>query len=235
MADVDYKLWVEYIEQIFSANGIKHSLVLDLACGTGSVCTEMSKKGYEMIGIDISEDMLACAKNKAVANDCDILYIEQDITKFELYGTVNAILCLMDSINYITNKKSLLRLFKLIDNYLEPDGIFIFDINTKYKLEKVLGNEVFYETNDNLAYIWQNSYNKKKGICSFDLTFFVKEGDKYDRYDEFHEERAYTVQELKTIISKTGLKVINIFDELSLNAPNVKSNRIFFICKKNIS
>ncbi|MDP4181303.1 MAG: class I SAM-dependent methyltransferase [Bacillota bacterium] len=232
MRDVDYKAWCDYIEKIFQRNSIKPSLVLDLGCGTGSVSINLAQRGYDMIGIDLSYDMLSCATEKSKDNGLDILYLNQDITNFELYGTVDAILCLMDTVNYITDKRKLKKLFKLVENYLNPGGIFIFDINTQYKLESILGDNVFYEVDKEIVYIWQNKFNRKNGICEFDLTFFSENEGKYDRFDETHFERAYSVEELKNEITNSRMKITDVFDHLSFKSPTQKSERIFFVCRK---
>jgi SAM-dependent methyltransferase len=232
MYDVDYKDWVSYIEEIFGRNKVSPGTVLDLGCGTGNLTVEMSKRGYEMIGIDISTDMLMCAKEKALQEKADILYLNQDMSNFELYGTVDAVICLMDSLNYITNKKDLKRLFKLVNNYLNPGGFFIFDINTEYKLEKILGDNVFFDVGDDISYIWNNRYDKKKKLCEFDLTFFVKAGNIYNRCDELHYERAYANNEIEALIREAGLTLINNFDALKFSLPHKKSERIFYICRK---
>jgi len=232
MCDVDYSQWADYIEEIFKANNVKPVLVLDLGCGTGSFCTEMVKRGYDMIGVDLSLDMLSIASAKAQENGFNILYINQDMTEFELYGTVDAVVCLMDSINYITKKRDLRKLFKHVENYLNPGGLFIFDINSCYKIENVLADNVFYSVDDEITYIWENRYDKQKKLCTFDLTFFVREGDFYKRYDEIHYERAYSVNELKILIEDSNMEVISIYDGLSFLEPHKKSERIFFVCKK---
>ncbi|HHW30719.1 MAG TPA: class I SAM-dependent methyltransferase [Clostridiaceae bacterium] len=232
MSDVDYTKWADYIEKIFEKNDYKPSLIADLGCGTGSFCIEMAERNYEMIGIDISYDMLSCAKNKSLEKNLDILFINQDISNFELHGTVDAFTCLLDSLNYITRKNDVRRLFRLVYNYLNPGGLFIFDINTRYKFEKILGNNVFYSVDNEVTYIWENKYNKKKQICQFDITLFIKEDDKYRRYDEIHYERAYSEDELRKLAEQSGLKVLNIYDAMKFTHPDNKSERIFFVCKK---
>jgi len=232
MNDVDYKSWTDYIEDIFKINGLKPSLVLDLGCGTGSFCIEMSKRRYEMIGVDQSVDMLACAKFKSDREGLDILYINQDMSDFELYGTVDAVVCLMDSVNYLTAKNDVKRMFKLVENYLNPGGLFIFDINTAYKLEYILGDNIFHHIGDDITYIWQNSYDRKKRLCEFDLTFFIREKDKYLKHTEIHYERAYTIVEMKQMIEYSGLEFLCTYDELRLVRPKIKSERVFFVCKK---
>jgi len=230
MYDVNYKEWADYIEKIFEVNNIKPSLVLDLGCGTGSFCLEMDKRGYDMIGIDSSVDMLSCAKDKSI--DRDILYLNQDMTDFELYGTVDAIVCLMDSINYLIYKKDIKKVLALVKNYLNPGGLFIFDINTPYKFKNIFKDNVFYDVSEDITYIWQNSFDAKKGLCEFDLTIFVKDGDSYKRYDEIHYERCYEIEDLKRMVIGSGLELLNVYDSLKLSSPSKNSQRVFFVCRK---
>lgn len=232
MQDIDYASWVDYIEDIFEMHGIKPELVLELGCGTGNICIEMAVRGYDMIGSDISGEMLSYAKNKSVSRQCDILFLNQDMTCFELYGTVDVIICMMDSINYILKKNDLKKMFKLVNNYLNPGGLFIFDINTEYKFNKIFADNVFHEIREDAAYIWENKYDKSKKVCRFDLTLFLKKRDVYERYDEIHYERAYTADEIKVLIESSGLQLAAVYDELSFKKPLSESERIFLICKK---
>jgi len=233
MYDIDYLKWANYIEHIFKINNYKPALLLDLGCGTGNFCIEMAKKGYDMIGIDMSVDMLNCAKQKSEEQGVDVLYLNQDMTKFELYGTVDAVVCLMDSINYILYKKDIKKMLRLVKNYLNPGGLFIFDVNTPYKFENVLKENVFYDISDDITYIWQNNYNRKTKVCEFDLTFFVKDSENYKRYDETHYERAYNKVEIKELIKNSGLKLLNIYDELKTTPPSKISKRSFYVCEAN--
>jgi len=232
MRDVNYGKWADYIEKLFNRKKLMPKLIADLGCGTGSFCLEMATRGYEMIGIDISPDMLSCARKKAIEADADILFLNQDMTTFELYGTVDAITCLMDSVNYVTYKNDLKRLFKLVNNYLNPGGLFIFDINSQYKFENVFSNNVFCENDPEVSYIWQNSFDKTSRLCRFDLTFFVREGQLYRRFDETHIERAYSNFELIEMLSSAGLRKISIYDAFTFRKPSEKSERMFFVCCK---
>lgn len=232
MRDVDYGQWAEYIIKLFERNKLKPCLIADLGCGTGSFCLEMAHRGYEMIGIDISAEMLSCARQKALDADADILFLNQDMTSFELYGTVDAITCLMDSINYITYKNDLKRLFKLAANYLNPEGLFIFDVNSPYKFENILSSNVFCETDKEASYIWQNCYDKSSRLCRFDLSFFVREGEYYRRFDEVHVERCYEKEELVALLSSAGLEPCAVYGEFSFRNPSEKSERLFFVCRK---
>ena len=232
MKDVIYGQWADYIIKIFKRYKLKPDLIADLGCGTGSFCLEMTARGYEMIGIDISTEMLSCARQKALEARADILFLNQDMTSFELYGTVDAITCLLDSVNYVTYKSDLKRLFKLVANYLNPNGLFVFDINSPYKFENIFSSNVFCETNKEASYIWQNCYDKARKLCRFDLAFFVRERELYRRFDEVHYERSYTEIELKDMLIAAGLQPCSVYGEFSFQKPSDKCQRIFFVCKK---
>lgn len=231
MKDVDYSLWADYVTAIFKRHGCEPKLIADLGCGTGSFCLEMAKRGYDMTGIDISADMLSIAKQKADSAGADILFLDQDMTSFELYGTMGAITCLVDSINYITYKNDMKRMFRLVNNYLDPGGLFVFDVNSPYKFEKILSSNVFCETGD-ISYIWQNSFDRRSGLCRFDLTFFVKEGEYYRRFDETHYERSYGTDELARMLRAAGLTVLGIYEAFGFKNPGPKAERILFVCRK---
>jgi cyclopropane fatty-acyl-phospholipid synthase-like methyltransferase len=233
IGDIDYSKWADRIEDIFKQNNLKPSLVLDLGCGTGSFCIEMAKRNYDMIGIDISSDMLSCAKTKSQNLGLDnILYLNQSMSDFELYGTVDAIVCLLDSVNYLTSKNDLKKMFKLVKNYLNPGGLFIFDINSEKKLSSTFGNNLFYEVSDDMTCLWQNRYDSKKKICEFDITMFVNEDGKYARYDEIQYERAYSIKEITDAIKNTGLSFIGKYENIKVNKVDKNKDRIFFVCGK---
>ncbi len=232
MSDVDYSQWADYLVSIFERYNCKPKLIADLGCGTGSFCLEMDRRGYEMIGIDASAEMLSCARQKSLDAGSEILFLNQDITEFELYGTVDAITCLMDSLNYITYKNDLKRMIKWVYNYLDPKGLFVFDINSPYKFENILASNVFCETSEDVSYIWQNSYDKRSRICRFDLTFFVREGGLYRRFDEVHYERSYDVRDLEKMLVSAGMKILGIHPAFGFGKPGPRCERIFFVCEK---
>lgn len=233
MYDVDYKGYANHIEEIVGKSFDNKKLIADLGCGTGSLCIELSKRGYDMIGIDLSADMLSCAKEKAFKEKQEILFLQQDMSEFELYGTVDACISMLDSINYLRTKEELQSMFKLVKNYLNPDGVFIFDINSPYKLSKVLGNNVFYEIGDDITYIWQNSYDSKSKICYFDLTFFVRDGSSFVKYDEQQEERVWSLSEIKKAIHMSGLTLEKVYSKFDFSPVEACSERIFCLCKKS--
>lgn len=232
MQDVPYNEWVLYIRKIMDKFSYIPKTILDLGCGTGTITQFLAQKGYDTIGIDISEDMLLVAKSKAKKLNLDILYLCQDITSFELYGTVDCIISLCDTLNYITNELDLLKVFKLVNNYLEPNGLFIFDLNTRYKFKEVMADNVFAETYDNCAYIWDNYYYENKKINEYMLTIFIKEGLQYSRYEEIHYEKAYSIKTIRDLLTESGLKLEAVYDDNSFNRPNNKSERIYFVARE---
>ncbi len=228
--DVDYKKWVDYYFKIFKRYGLSPKLGLDLGCGTGNLTVEFANRGIEMTGVDISEDMLMVAREKS--EGMDILYLNQDMCDFELYGTVDFIVSSLDCVNYITDKRDLLKVMKLVNNYLEPGGLFIFDINTRHKLENIIGNNTFILENEDIFCSWQNEYDKKRKICDFYLTFFCKDKEGYVRFDEQHSERAYEIEEIKTIIEKSGMKLLKVYHDHSFENPAKDSGRVFFVAQE---
>lgn len=229
--DVDYKKWADYYFNIFQRYGLTNpKLGLDLGCGTGSLTTELAGRGIEMTGVDLSEDMLMVAREKSAG--MDILYLNQDMCSFELYGTVDFIVSSLDCMNYITDKRDLLKVMKLANNYLNPRGLFIFDINTRHKLENVIGNNTFILENDDVFCSWQNEYDRKRKICDFYLTFFMKNGHEYTRFDEEHSERAYEIEEIKSVIESSGMRLLKVYHDLSFQNPAKNSERVFFVAQE---
>ena len=228
--DIDYEKWADYIENIFSMYDISPNLVCDLACGTGNMTIPLSKRGYDMTGIDISEDMLNIAREKA--NDDNILFLNQNISNVDLYGTMGAFTCMIDGVNYLISPKSLYNMFYRIKNcFLDKDGIFIFDISSRYKLKNIIGNNTFIHNEPSVFYSWQNRYIENKNLSDMFLTFFVKNKNSYHRFEERHLQRAYTPKELIPMLKKAGFKRIDTFDELTFNPPSDTSERIVFVCK----
>ena len=158
MDNVPYREWADFLQEILQKEGINDGLVLDLGCGTGSMTEELAGRGYDMIGVDNSEDMLEIAMEKRQESGHDILYLLQDMQEFELYGTVRAVVSVCDSVNYVTEKEELEQVFRLVNNYLDPGGIFVFDFNTEYKYREVLGDRTIAENREDSSFIWDNYY-----------------------------------------------------------------------------
>ena len=214
MDNVPYEEWSRYIIGLLKEYGICDGTVLDLGCGTGKITRLLKKAGYDMIGVDNSEDMLELAMEKRMESGKDILYLLQDMREFELYGTVRAIVSVCDCVNYVTDKNELQEVFCLVNNYLDPQGIFIFDFNTEYKYREILGNQVIAEDRDECSFIWENYYNHTSMINEYELT-------------------AYTLREIRGLIEKAGLKFVAAYDAYTKKAPMHTSERITVIAREH--
>ena len=175
MDNIPYEEWCEYLAGLLEDQGIREGLVLELGCGTGNMTRLLAEKGYDMIGVDNSVDMLEIAMEKKEEEEQDILYLLQDMREFELYGTVRAVVSVCDSMNYIIEEEDLLEVFRLVNNYLDPGGIFIFDLNTEYKYEKILGDTTIAEDREDASFIWDNYYDPEEKINEYDLALFIPE------------------------------------------------------------
>ncbi len=229
--EIDYQAFVDYYESVFKRFGLNPQLVLDLGCGTGNVTIPMAERGYEMIGLDASEEMLRLASEKAKDAGQDILFLHQDMTDFELYGTVDAMVCALDGVNYLTDEGDVVAMLKLLHFYLNPGGILIFDVNTPYKFREILdGNTFVYEDEETFC-VWENTLEEE--ICYFDLTFFLKNVDgRYTRQEEYQQERVYPVETLLSMIEEAGLHCLGVFDNLGFEKPQKDSERLFFVVQR---
>lgn len=232
--DYDYNKYADFLAEEIKANEkAKSSLVLDLACGTGKITFALRERGYDMTGIDISEDMLSCAKNASYDKGInDILWLCQNMTDFELYGTVDACVCCLDSINYLTNIKDVKRCFSLVHNYLIPDGVFIFDVNTPYRFERVYGNNAYVLENEGCLCAWQNEYNEKTKLCKFYLSIFEENEDgTYERFDEIQRERCYTYKQIEKALKENGFEILRIYGNLDKSNPKDTSEKWYFVAR----
>ena len=232
MDNVPYEAWSRYLIQILQKYGIYDGLVLDLGCGTGKMTRLLAKAGYDMIGIDLSEEMLGIAMEQEL-EDSKILYLNQDMREFELYGTVRAVVSICDSINYITEEEDLLTVFSLVNNYLDPGGIFIFDLNTLYKYREVLGETTICENRDEGSFIWDNYYDEEEQINEYDLTLFIREeDDRYRKYEETHYQRGYELLKIKELIEQSGMEFVACFGEDTFEEPQADCERVYFIARE---
>ena len=211
MDNVPYIEWADGIEQTLKKHGINEGIVLDLGCGTGTLTKMLADKGYDMIGIDGSEEMLLIAREK----DENTLFLCQDISEFELYGTVRAVISTCDTLNYILDEEELINTFKLVNNYLEPGGIFVFDMNAPEKYEEVLSDNVFAENRDEASFIWDNFYDEDEHINEYVLTLFMRDDKSglYKKHEEYHYQRNYLRDEIKELLDRAGLEIIENFEK----------------------
>jgi SAM-dependent methyltransferase len=235
--EIDYSAWADFIESAVKANSpSRPELVLDLGCGTGSMTIELAKRGYDMTGVDLSVDMLDIARERAYEAGLSdkMLWLCQDMTEFELYGTVDLAVSCLDCLNHLTRGGELDKCLSLVHNYLIPDGLFIFDVNGKAKFENVYADRSYVMETDGAMCIWQNYYNPKSHLCDFYITLFNEEGGGYERYDEIQRERMYTIATLKKKLAKSGFEFIGAYADYSFTPATDDDERIYVVarCKK---
>lgn len=230
----DYEKIANFLASEIKENErVSSSLVLDLACGTGRLTFLLRDRGFDMTGIDLSEEMLSQAKALCHKEGVsDILWLCQDMRSFELYGTVGAVVCCLDSINYLTSRNGLSKCFSLVHNYLDPNGIFIFDVNTPYKFEHIYGNNHYILEDDGIYCGWQNYFDKKSGLCDFELSFFYENGDgSYTRLDETQTERCYSIKTVTDLLIKNGFEIIKIISDFEGSPLKDTDERAYFVCR----
>ncbi|MDO4518743.1 MAG: class I SAM-dependent methyltransferase [Eubacteriales bacterium] len=234
MDNVNYEEWAKYLTQVLREEKIEDGLVLELGCGTGTMTELLAGAGYDMIGVDNSEEMLAEAMEKRVESGHDILYLLQDMQEFELYGTVRAIVSVCDCMNYLTETEDLQRVFELANNYLDPKGIFVFDMNTEYKYRELLGTQTIAENREESSFIWENEYDPETKINTYELALFLQREDGlFEKAEEVHEQRAYSVEEIKACIASAGMNLVAMYDAYTLEPIREDSERITFIVREN--
>ena len=235
MDNVPYEEWAEYLAELLQEYDIEDGLVLDLGCGTGSLTEILATKGYDMIGADGSAEMLEIAIEKKAQSGHDILYLLQDMREFELYGTVRAVVSVCDCVNYITDEKELEQVFRLVNNYLDPEGIFIFDFNTEYKYKEILGEQTIAEDREDCSFIWDNYYYEDESMNEYELTLFIKEQDSnlYRKYQEMHYQKAYTLDAMRELIEWSGLEFVTAYDAYTRKAPTETSERICVVAREH--
>ena len=267
MDETPYRDWAEYISGLISGYGVslpykkceeslqpedrhesdslsekerldqEKNLVVELGCGTGKFTEEMADLGYDMVGIDNSEDMLGIARSKMEKSGKDILYLMQDMTELDLFCTAGTIVSVCDSINYLTTDEEILKTFKLVNNFLYPGGVFIFDFNTVYKYKDMIGDTTIAENREDCSFIWENYFDEDTNINEYDLTVFVKTDDGerqlFEKFEETHFQRGYTLDEMKDFIEKSGLKFICAIDADTHDKPGKTSERIYIVAGEN--
>lgn len=233
MDNCPYEEWAAYLTGLLKEYGIEDGLLLDLGCGTGGMTELLSANGYDMIGIDNSEEMLEIAMDKRTRSGHDILYLMQDMREFELYGTVRAIVSVCDSMNYIMEAEEIKEVFRLANNYLDPEGIFIFDFNTEYKYREILGDRTIAESREDCSFIWDNYYYEDEQVNEYELTLFIKETDSlYRRFQEMHYQKAYTLDQMRALAEAAGLVFVAAYDAYTKDAPTAQSERISMILRE---
>lgn len=233
MDNIPYDEWAGYVISLLKEKGIEEGLLLDLGCGTGNITQRLAKSGYDMIGVDNSAEMLEIAQEKNIEEESQILYLLQDMREFELYGTVRAVISICDSMNYIIEYEDLTEVFRLVNNYLDPEGYFIFDMNTLYKYETILADNTIAEDRETMSFIWDNYFYEEERINEYNLNLFLQEEDgRYRKFTETHYQKAYTIDEVKQAITDGGMECIAIYDAFTREAPRKDSQRVYVIARE---
>lgn len=251
MDETPYEQWCEFLMELFRKYGAQkddtrqensavmdnlrqeRNTVLDLGCGTGTLTELLARRGYDMIGVDLSEEMLRIAVDKREKSGLDILYLCQDMRELELYGTVGAAVSVCDSVNYLLEEDDVVQTFRLVNNYLYPEGLFIFDFNTIYKYAEVIGDATIAEDREECSFIWENTYYEEERINEYDLTIFVREeGDRYRRFQETHLQRGYSLKEMRGMVEAAGLLFVDAIDADTHREVTQESERIYIVARK---
>lgn len=234
MNNVPYEEWSEYLTGLFREYGIRDGLMLELGCGTGTMTELMAAKGYDMIGVDASEDMLAEAQEKRMESGLDILYLLQDMRSFELYGTVAGVFSVCDSLNYILEYEDLVQVFRLVNNYLDPKGIFIFDFNTEAEYRNPLRQVPIVETDEGDTMIWENFYGEEEQINEHRVTFFLEgEDGRFDKVEEYHQQKAYSLSVMQKALKEAGMEFVAAYRAETKEQPDENTCRIYCIAREN--
>ena len=232
--NVDYEKRCDYICNLLAENGIGKGILLDHACGTGSLSVLLSQRGFDVIGTDASEDMLTKAQEKKYDSAPDAIFLCQKMEDLDLFGTINAAVCTLDSINHVTDESKVKEIFRRVSLFMEDGGIFIFDVNTPYKHKSILADNTFVYDMDEVYCVWQNSTDEDLlTSVSLDIFEYDEETDSYIRYGEEFSERGYELDLLKKFAEENRFEVIGIYDELTKESLKVTSQRAVFVLKKH--
>lgn len=234
MADVDYAAWAEYLASLLKSGGVQPGEpVLDCACGTGEITLRLSREGYRMTGVDLSEQMLEIAQKKARKAGLKIPFVCQDMRSLSLHRPVSAIVCACDGVNYLLSDMDVSAFFVSANRSLKPGGLLLFDFSSAYKLEHMLGGQTFGEDGADCTYLWQNCFDPESRLLEMRLAFFLPDGTgKYTRFDERHVQRAHTIDEIFAALEHAGFMLEGVYDAFTCNAPHAESERIQFAARK---
>lgn len=242
-----YKQWSERIHSLILKYGVsrperdmedvlsqERNLVVDLGCGTGTLTELLYQTGYDVIGVDNSDAMLSVAMEKREQSGSEILYLQQDMRELELYSTVGTVISVCDSLNYILEEEELFRTFSLVNNYLYPGGIFLFDFNTEYKYQNVIGDTTIAENREDCSFIWENYYDPESGLNEYDLTVFVQtDGDCFRRFSEVHYQRGYTPDQISALLKQAGMQILLMQDAETGGPLRDVSERVLVVARGN--
>lgn len=233
-ANINYKKRAEYFHTIIQQfKTTKENILLDLACGTGSISEEMAGLGYDVIGVDCSDEMLGIAIEKKFESGLPIQYLCQDMRKIDMFGTVDVTICALDSINHLDSIDDVRKVFEGVSLFAEPDGLFIFDVNTLYKHREVLADNTFTYETDNVYCVWENSLDRSTDEVKMNLEFFEKlDNGLYSRSSEQFSEKAYSEEDLENLLKETGFEILAKYGGDTFDSPAFNSHRIVYAARK---
>ena len=232
--NVDYEKRCEYICSLLAENGVSEGILLDLACGTGTMSLMLSEKGYDVVGVDGSEEMLTQAQEKKMETGADVIFLCQRMEELDLFGTINAAVSTLDSINHVTDEDTVKEIFRRVSLFMEDKGIFVFDVNTPYKHREVLGDNTFIYDLDEVYCVWQNSTDENL-VTTISLDLFEKDEDDeetYYRYSEEFSERAYDLDDIKTWLENCRFEVLARYEEMTKDDVRSDTQRAVFVARK---
>lgn len=233
MEEVPYEAWIAFLEEIWRRENLQPKTIADLGCGTGNVLLPLAQKGFDMIGVDASSDMLCQAEQKLRQAGYSAQLLEQDLSAFALPMPVDCMISLCDSLNYLIEDGALSAAFSCVREYLTPEGIFLFDLNTEYKFREVLAQNTYAVTEAHAAYIWENYYDEVEKINEYAVNLFLEKTDgTYVRTEEFHYERAYSLEEVTAALAENGLRIVSLWEDYHWQTPKADSQRIVFVVKR---
>jgi SAM-dependent methyltransferase len=234
MQDVNYDGWLEFVERQSETYAVKGKDILDIACGTGELSLRLAGEGYAVTGVDLSEDMLVIAQQKALERNRVLTLFQQDMSKLDLQREYDLITIFCDSLNYLETEEDVIETFSHVYTHLKQDGLFLFDVHSLYKISQIFMNQTFTLTDDSVSYIWDCFPGEAPNSVEHELTFFVRDEDTdlYEKVEELHKQRTYPVLQLTEWLDHEGFEVLNISADFTGQTPADNSERIFFTCRK---
>ncbi len=233
MDNVDYESWADFYRELLSSCGVPGGKVCECACGTGSLTIPLMRRGYQMTGVDLSQEMLWIAAQKARRLGLGIPFVQQDMRRFRLHRQMDAVIATCDGVNYLLTDEDVSAFLQAAYEALRPGGVIAFDVSTPWKLQNVLGNELICEDRDDVTYMWQNSFSKKTGVVEMNLCFFLREKDgRYRRIDETQKQKAHQADKLAALLESCGFTDVRMYGNSRLEAPREREQRWHFAARK---